>query len=369
MDQAKIDAHNAELRRQAERKQDVDSQVNATNNVTDAVYKNTKSTAAGLKDVKGEVKVTNKDLAKSGDFNQVVDSINKMNVTTFMSTKGFHDMAENIATLSQEVQTLQQKLEKEGLTAISQGFQALVSRLESTAKQLTGTKIKVDDSVVESIDGLKKSIDGIDFNPEINVTTPEPKVVTTPVNLQPVTEALDDVEKAIKNQKIPETKVDMKPVTAGLKKVQDTIASLRFPVANYVLPFKDSTGKAVQLQLNSDGSMPAAGSVRTSKGNQATTITSSTAETTIVTAETTYFLDLYGLIITNTSATVCKVTIKDATAGTTRMVLQVPATDTRGFMLPADSAHKQSAINNNWTATCGTSVAGIEIAALFARNT
>lgn len=108
---------------------------------------------------------------------------------------------------------------------------------------------------------------------------------------------------------------------------------------------------------------------RDNLGNQATTITSSTSETTIITADATYKLDLYGLVLTNTSATATKVTIKDSTEGTTRFVFQVPATDTRGFMLPVDSAHKQAAANNNWTVTCGTSVADLVVTALFVKNT
>jgi len=110
------------------------------------------------------------------------------------------------------------------------------------------------------------------------------------------------------------------------------------------------------------------GSIRDMKGVQHTTITSSTSETTIATAAASTFLDLYGLIITNTSATACSVTIKDATAGTTRLVVEVPATDTRGFMANESAAIPQATVNNNWTATCGTSVASIEITALYVKN-
>lgn len=107
--------------------------------------------------------------------------------------------------------------------------------------------------------------------------------------------------------------------------------------------------------------------LREMKGSQKTTITSSASETTIVTADATYKLDLYGLIIANTSATAASVTIKDSTAGTTRFILYIPAGDTRGFVLPMDAGHLQAAVNNNWTATC-TSVASIEITAMFVKN-
>lgn len=109
-------------------------------------------------------------------------------------------------------------------------------------------------------------------------------------------------------------------------------------------------------------------SLREDLANQQTTITSSTSETTIVTADATYKLDLYCLLITNTSSTYTKVTIKDSTAGTTRFVISVPAQETRGFSLSPSGAHKQNAANNNWTATCGTSVSAIEITALTTRS-
>lgn len=109
-------------------------------------------------------------------------------------------------------------------------------------------------------------------------------------------------------------------------------------------------------------------SIRDLKGVQKTTITSSTGETTIVTAVASTFLDLYGLIIANTSATATSVTIKDATSGTTRAILRIPAGDTRGFILTESAAIPQAAVNNNWTATCADSVASIEITALYVKN-
>ncbi len=139
-------------------------------------------------------------------------------------------------------------------------------------------------------------------------------------------------------------------------------------IAKTSLPTSVTDGQRVNALFSKTGKLIATGALREQLVNQQTTITSSTAETTIVTADATYFLDLYGLVITNTSATASKVTLKDATAGTTRFVFQVPALETRGFMLPVDSAHKQATANNNWTATCGTSVAGIEITALTVKN-
>lgn len=133
-------------------------------------------------------------------------------------------------------------------------------------------------------------------------------------------------------------------------------------------PTAVSDGQVVNALHDKLGKRVVVGSIRDLKANQVTTITSSTAETTIVTAVASTFLDMYGLIVTNTSATAVNVAIKDATSGTTRLNIAVPAGDTRGFMLPESGGIKQSAVNNNWTATSSGSVASLVITALTVQN-
>lgn len=129
-----------------------------------------------------------------------------------------------------------------------------------------------------------------------------------------------------------------------------------------------ASGDYSQISVDTSGRILTANAPRALKTSQQTTITSSTSETTVLTAVASTFLDVYGVIVTNTSATVTKVTFKDATAGTTRFVIEVPAAETRGFMLPIDAAHLQSSSNNNWTATCGTSVASVEITVMAVKS-
>lgn len=117
------------------------------------------------------------------------------------------------------------------------------------------------------------------------------------------------------------------------------------------------------------GKLVAVSALRALKGIQKTTITSSTAETTIVTAGAAgVFVDVFRLVIANTSASPCNVTIKDATAGTTRYILAVPAGQTVGFSGDCGSAAIQATAANNWTATCSASVASIEITAEYVAN-
>jgi hypothetical protein len=105
------------------------------------------------------------------------------------------------------------------------------------------------------------------------------------------------------------------------------------------------------------------------KANQTTTITSSTTETTVLTAQAGTYLDVHGVIVANTSATPCEVTFKDATAGTVRFTIMVPALAQAGFMLPSNDGYTQAVLNNNWTATCATSVASVKITVFAVKNT
>jgi len=98
---------------------------------------------------------------------------------------------------------------------------------------------------------------------------------------------------------------------------------------------------------------------------QATVITSSTAETTVVTAVASTFLDIIDVIVCNKSASATLVTFKDSTSGTTRFYLYVPAGATVGF---SGQRWPQATVNNNWTATCGTSVDSVYIS-IRARKT
>jgi hypothetical protein len=134
-------------------------------------------------------------------------------------------------------------------------------------------------------------------------------------------------------------------------------------------PTAVTDGQRVNAIFDKLGKLVVVGTLRDLRKTQQTTITSSTTETTIITAGGVgVFNDLLALIITNTSATATKVTIKDATAGTTRMVLQVPAATTVSPVLPNDG-FPQSAANAAWSLTCGTSVAGVEVSAVYTQNT
>lgn len=101
-------------------------------------------------------------------------------------------------------------------------------------------------------------------------------------------------------------------------------------------------------------------------GSQRTTISASTAETTIVTAAASTFNDIFLITFKNTSATALRIDIRDTTAGTIIDDVYLPVGDTRGWA-PTRSL-PQSSVNTNWTATCSASVTDVRITAWFIKN-
>jgi len=146
------------------------------------------------------------------------------------------------------------------------------------------------------------------------------------------------------------------------------INTANLATAHTAAPTAVTDGTAVPLIADKVGKLVSVGSIRDLKGRQVTTITSSTSETTVVTAVASTFLDVYGVIVENTSATGTEITFKDSTAGSTAFSLYVPANDTRGFTMGESGALKQTTVNNNWTATCTTSVASVVITMLYVKN-
>lgn len=251
-----LDEQNKNQQQQSDKAAQLDAVSKSGDKVASAIEKGSHDTAKALKEVKGEVQVTNPDLAKTQDVDKAVEAIKQLNLTTFMSNEGLPQLVKNLDDLSTKTQVMQEKMESEGLKKVSDQLGQLVTKLSDVSRLLSKTEVSVDAKLQKTIDNLSKRIDAIDFNPSVNVSAPDTKVVTTPVNLDPVVTALSKVEKAIQNSKQPETEVDLAPVTQGLQSVQNAIAALRFPVPNYVLPFRSATGKAVQVQLNDDGTLP-----------------------------------------------------------------------------------------------------------------
>lgn len=127
----------------------------------------------------------------------------------------------------------------------------------------------------------------------------------------------------------------------------------------------NATADYSQLSTDLKGRVMTAGAPRALKGTAQVQLSNTTTETTIISATASTFHDVYGIILANTGASTTKVSIRDDTAGTVRAIIEVPTLETRGFMLPVDSAVPQTAVNKNWTAQCGTATTALEVTAFY----
>ena len=109
--------------------------------------------------------------------------------------------------------------------------------------------------------------------------------------------------------------------------------------------------------------------VATGTTDQTTTISGSTAETTVLTAGGAgVYHDLLTVLVANTSATAVRVDFRDTTGGSVRFSLYVPAGDTRGFAPPVAPV-AQAAANTNWTAQGSASVTDLRVFVQAAKMT
>jgi len=167
------------------------------------------------------------------------------------------------------------------------------------------------------------------------------------------------------------------PVDAAAAEVQGTVADAAADAQNPVgigLTARQTNRTAVadgnRVRAIADDmgrQVVVLGQVRDLVSHQHTQIASSSAETTIVTAVASEFHDLVMLVLTNQTATAVNVTIKDATAGTTRMIVALAANG--GAVLPFPVPLPQlAAVNNNWTATLSSAAVTVNVFAQFIKN-
>lgn len=148
------------------------------------------------------------------------------------------------------------------------------------------------------------------------------------------------------------------------------------PKAATANPTNATAGNAVALMADKAGRLVSTpGNVRELIGNQSTVITASTAENTIITAGGAgVFNDISALIITTSNTAASVVTIKDATAGTTRLTLHYPS-DTQVTVAPVEPLIinfsppiTQAAAAANWTATCSVNAGAYAFNCVYVKN-
>jgi hypothetical protein len=102
--------------------------------------------------------------------------------------------------------------------------------------------------------------------------------------------------------------------------------------------------------------------------SQQTAIASGTAETTIVTADPNFRRNLVGLIVTTINAAIATLTVRDATGGTVKAILNYPnaaSAPSVPLIVTFDPPLQQTLQNNNWTIQASAAAGAINITAVF----
>jgi hypothetical protein len=93
----------------------------------------------------------------------------------------------------------------------------------------------------------------------------------------------------------------------------------------------------------------------------------STTETTLIAAAASTFHDLVWIFLSNSSATLVRVDLRDSTGGTVRLSVNLAA-DGGGAQIALPVQLKQATANNNWTAQLSGAVSSVYISAIAVKN-
>lgn len=212
-----------------------------------------------------KVDIQNSDLVRGKDLDRIVDSINKMNLTSFIASKEtwFSDLVDALYTLSKRMSSVAQDFDGKGVKSIEKSLESTAARFSKAVDSIKTIKIESDGDQAEVLQQIATTLSNLDFTlPNISVPTPEVTVNEREIDLSPIKTGLEAIKKAVDATKA--EPADFSEVTNSVKAVTKAINSLRFPIPNYILPFKDpTTGKATQVTLDADGNLPISAQIET----------------------------------------------------------------------------------------------------------
>lgn len=260
--QAELDKNEAEKKGAAKDQASQKSLEQAKKEVVAAVVASTRANMKHREDTTTKVEVQN-DLAETDDINRAVEAIN--NVAVLLLAQGQQkssvnlvdgtDLGERFSELGKQLSDLLTEVKND--TKNDKTMQAVTKQLDGFIKQLKSLQVAPDPELKDSLSRIEKVLSALDVKPNVNVAAPKVTVQGKEVDLSPLTSLLDNISTTL--AKLPTERDDNTDVIAALGAVNDAIHGLVFPVANYVLPFKDVNGKAVQVQLDASGNVPTSG--------------------------------------------------------------------------------------------------------------
>lgn len=236
-------------------KQSIAQSKQNTKQIVDAIETDSKKTK--------NVKIVN-DMASKDDIQEVIDQLKEVQLAQLLGNQKAQGKPAVVLANGTDVEDIMAPL----AAKIDEALRVLANnnKDEKVAKQLDRSfsdfaeslaafMVQNQEAMAENAEAIERSISVIDVKPVVNVPAPKVNVQSNPeVDLSPLEDKLDALRSAI--QAIPAPEFDTTEMTSAVAAVQNSIENLRFPVPNYVLPFRDIEGAATQVQLDAEGNLP-----------------------------------------------------------------------------------------------------------------
>lgn len=188
----------------------------------------------------------------------------KVDIQNDIATKSdIKNLVKTILAVGKNLKPEQQKPIIDALTGIANELSKLPKAFPEypkidVPKPLDSVKItnlsEVTKAFEETFSSFTKTIDSIEFSPNIEVKPADVIVKESKLDLGEINSQFEKLLTAVESIKLPA--IDMSDFARSIDGVKQSIDNLTFPVPNYVLPFKDSSGKATQVTLTADGKVP-----------------------------------------------------------------------------------------------------------------
>lgn len=206
---------------------------------------------------------------------EIVGSLNNLLLATMVSKDPkMVEVAQKLAGLLDQISSASDQFANSSLHLLPVANHELAGSIQELSSRIAQDSPQ---ALKPYYEAMLQQLDMIASNkPVVNV----PKQPVT-VDLKPLIDSIKAVQAEVKKNKIDIPKNDLSSVVEGLKKVQEAVDAQRFPVSNYILPFKDINGKAVQVQLDSSGNVPTASSGGAAGTQYAELITTAPATGTV----------------------------------------------------------------------------------------
>lgn len=177
---------------------------------------------------------------------------------------------ETVLQLADKLERLADQLEGSGLSAIADKLETFNEKLSGMPEQIASMQSVSDKKLNAWISQVNEALSSIELNPQFQVDAPNVEVTAPSVDLSPITGLISGIEKSINSAvgsiKMPEQEDRTDELKEAMGEVRDAINGLVFPVAEHPLPFKDTNGRGVQVQLDGSGNLPISASISGADG-------------------------------------------------------------------------------------------------------